>query len=68
MDKEEQLLEETQKITIEEPKSLNELFGLDFKENGDWTATNMNSTNVYRRLNRHERRQQKAIERKKWQK
>lgn len=61
MGKEEQLLEKEEEKS--DSKSLNDLFGMDFKEDGNWTATNMNPTQAYRKLNRHERRQRAAIER-----
>jgi hypothetical protein len=47
-----------------EEKSLNDLLGMDFKEDGSWTAKDLGNTPIYRKLNRKERRTQRAMQRK----
>ena len=45
-------------------KSLSDILGMSFKEDGSWEARDIGETPVYRKLNRKERRIQKATLRK----
>lgn len=48
----------------EKNKSLSDLFGMEFKNDGSWTAKDVGTTPKYRKLNRKERRIQKSIQNK----
>ena len=48
-----------------EEKSLFDLLGMKFNENGSWIAKDTGNSPIMRKLNHKERRIQKAIERRK---
>lgn len=46
---------------VKEEKSFSELFGMDFKKDGSWTAKNYGNARTFRKKNRKERRVEQAI-------
>lgn len=57
------MTEENDEVEVKE-KSLSDVLGMDFKEDGSWTANDIGNTPIYRKMNRKERRIQKATLRK----
>ena len=47
-----------------EEKSLSDLLGMQFKEDGSWIAKDTGNSPIMRKLNRKERRKRDALERK----
>lgn len=56
------MTEEIKNMEEKTEKSLNDLLGMNFNDDGSWTAKDLGNTPMYRKLNRKERRKQKAIE------
>ena len=48
----------------ENEKSLSDVLGMSFDENGNWSAKDIGKSLVMRKLNRKERRKQKALDKK----
>lgn len=53
------MTKENNKVEVQE-KSLSDVLGMNFKEDGTWEAKDIGNTPTYRKLNRKERRIQKA--------
>lgn len=47
-----------------EEKSLSDLLGMQFKEDGSWIAKDIGNSPIMRKLNRKKRRKRDALERK----
>jgi len=48
----------------ENEKSLSDILGMSFDENGNWSAKDVGNVPVMRKLNRKERRKRNALDRK----
>lgn len=58
----EEIKEEKQEV--KEEKSLSDLLGMQFKDDGSWTSNDYGNVPVMRKLNRKERRKRNALDRK----
>ena len=58
------MTEEQKQEEIKTTKSLADMLGMSFDEKGNWSAKDVGNVPVMRKLNRKERRKQKALDRK----
>lgn len=58
----EEIKEEKQEV--KEEKSLSDLLGMQFKDDGSWISNDYGNVPVMRKLNRKERRKRNALDRK----